>query len=73
MEETTFADNDYVLVLFSKKTRFHWRRRQSFKKICYSWGRTKWYWYIWQWKTWIYLKKMNLPKQVLIDEECGNL
>ena len=49
------------LLLFSKKTRFHWRR-QTFRKRCYSWGRTKPFWYRWHWKL-----------REFINKECGNL
>ena len=54
------------LLLFSKKTRFYWRR-QTFRKRSYSWGRTKPFWYRWHWNfrefTWI----------CVINKECGNL
>ena len=33
-------------VLFSKKSRFHWKKK-PFRK---SWGRTRLYWYRWHWK-----------------------
>ena len=45
-------------------SRFHWRR-QPFRKSCYSWGRTRWYWYRLLWK----LK--DLPRIVFIDG-CRN-
>ena len=41
------------LVLFSKESRFH-SRRQAFRKSCYSWRRTRFYWYRWNWKVRFY-------------------
>ena len=66
MEELTFADNDYFLLLFSKKITFSLknRREQPLRKTCYSWGRT----------TCANIDKVgNLGNLLLIREECGNL
>ena len=37
------------------------------EKSCYSWGRTRWYWYRWQ------LKLQDLTRLVFVDEESENL
>ena len=53
------------LVLFSKKSMFHWKK-QPFRKKYYSWGRTR-----------LYIEAIgnleNSPRFVFIDEECENL
>ena len=43
------------LVLFKKKPWSYWIKL-PFKKKCYSWGRTRLYWYRWHWK----LKRIHL-------------
>ena len=66
--KTTFANIDllYFSTFIFEKTRFHWRR-QTFRKRCYRWGRTK------PFDINDIENLQNLPRFVFIDKECGNL